>query len=42
MTLDYVLTVAVIGVPLAILIMRFGGVIALMYEILASMWMLPI
>jgi hypothetical protein len=42
MSLDYVLLTGVIGVPLAILILRFVGVIGLLYEISASLWMLPI
>jgi hypothetical protein len=42
MTIDYILLVGIIGVPLAIFIVRFVDVIALLYEISASVWMLPI
>ena len=42
MSLEYVLLVGVIGVPLGIFILRFVDVIALLYEISASLWMLPL
>lgn len=42
MPLDYTLLVAVIGVPLMMLILRFVGVIGLLYEITAATWMLPL
>lgn len=42
MTLDYVLLTAIIGVPIGIILIRMVGVIELLYEISASLWMLPI
>lgn len=42
MTLDYVLLVGMIGVPLGILIMRSINAVAILYNISASLWMLPI
>ena len=42
MTLDYALVVALIGVPIAIFIMKLVGVLGLMFEILESLMMLPV
>ncbi|MGR3615306.1 MAG: hypothetical protein ACU0BB_04625 [Paracoccaceae bacterium] len=42
MALDYTLLVAIIGVPLGVLMMRLVGMIALLHEISASLWMLPL
>ncbi|GLQ35933.1 hypothetical protein GCM10007939_22170 [Amylibacter marinus] len=42
MTLDYVLLLGAIGVPMAIVITRTIDMVALVYNISASLWMLPI
>lgn len=42
MAVDYTLVVAFIGVPIAMLVMKYVGVLALMYEIVMGLWMLPI
>ena len=42
MPLDYTLLTAVIAVPLGILMMRFVGVLSLLFEISDSLWMLPL
>ncbi len=42
MTLEYTLLVAAIGIPIAMLMMRMITTIGLLYEISASLWMLPI
>lgn len=42
MTLNYVLLLGVIGVPLMLLIFRMIPTLGLLFEISASLWMLPI
>lgn len=42
MTLDYVLVLGLISVPLAILFLRLAYMIGLVYEISATVWMLPL
>jgi len=42
MALEYTLLTAAIGVPLGILMMRLVNMVALVNEISASIWMLPL
>ena len=42
MALEYTLLVAAIGIPVGILMMRFVGMISLLYEISDSVWMLAL
>jgi len=42
MSLDNVLLLGFIGVPLAILLMRLAYMIGLVYEVSAMMWLLPL
>jgi len=42
MALDYALLLGIIGVPLAIFIMKMVGVLGLMFEIMESIMMLPV
>jgi membrane-bound ClpP family serine protease len=42
MTLEYTLLLAAIGIPIIMLVMRMITALGLLYEISASLWMLPI
>ena len=39
---DYVLALGLFGVPIALFLMRMAAVIALGYEIEATLWSMPI
>lgn len=42
MTLDYMILLAAVGVPMGMLTVRMVGMIALMFETSAGLWMLPL